>query len=292
MEEEDFEKAFEDDIEAVSDCESDVDDYLAQSIEQLKNEIASNISNGCITHSLNHDNELTELIESVKLNTIRLQESSNTATFDGNGKSPAVGVEILLHRSDPTPQSDLLACIDILDEVRDVLFAMVDSVEYIDSLKFVHSQNEEAQNVSLDRTSDLDMHYNAPDEIHAGHPDIAEFEESIAVAVPSEGAGETLLLSDDLMQHETQHQRDMQVRDMPLYMILCLVMYMCTFATHAVGAVRRQLVLEAMELQVQQKAEECQRAVEEDRKRREERRARIAEQARQLAEANKAAVGT
>lgn len=212
MEEDDLERAFEDDIDNLSDCDSsDGDDFLAESIARLKEEIQNPNSE---EHGNDKDrkSEWNQLMESITFTASMFQEfhlpntERSEITDLETAKLPAVLNDVQIERQD-----NLFESIEILDEVRDVLFAMIESVEYIAGIEYDTTEKDTAQH-----TEEVDM-FEHPVKEECDHTLVAEFqEESVAIVAPDTSEiDSSTMLYDDLLRHEDVHKKNIQVPHKP-----------------------------------------------------------------------------
>mmetsp|Transcript_10015 Transcript_10015/g.15136 ORF Transcript_10015/g.15136 Transcript_10015/m.15136 type:complete len:1476 (+) Transcript_10015:165-4592(+) len=253
---EELEQLFEDDLDDLSDVDSEGhDEFIAQSIELLKDELA-NFNN---TPAHEETEEWSELLKTADLTGRDLTlEIHSEVEFDIPNENSHSECNVL-HCPDacvsvPSINNNMLNAVEIADEVREVLFEMITSVEYIYSISYDNAE-------LLPITSDQGLTTTAPTETQcAVVSNVSDFEEQSIEAVlpfvPEEGG----LLYDDLMLHETRHKDNLQV------------------------------ALQEIEVLLQQKDEEYELAVEQDRREREERKKKIASEIEVNANKRRAAI--
>jgi hypothetical protein len=211
MEEDDLERAFENDIDNLSDCDSsDGGDFLAESIARLKEEIQNPNSE---EHGNDKDrkNEWNQLMESITFTASMFQEFHlpNAERSEINvleNAKPSAVLNVQIERQD-----NLFESIEILDEVREVLFAMIESVEYIAGFEFDTTEKDTAQH-----TEEVDM-FKHPVKEECDHTLLAEFqEESVAIVAPDTSEiDSSTMLYEDLLRHEDVHKKNIQVPHKP-----------------------------------------------------------------------------
>lgn len=211
MEEDDLEREFEDDINNISDCDSEGGDFFAESIERLKKEILNpELSED--SNRKENEYEWNQLMESITF-TSSLYHDVDVPNSDSKmlQRSIIIPSDFAKETKNDDRGEILSMSIEILDEVRDVLFAMIESVEYIDGIQF-----EKIEQTLLE--SDV---YQLPEIIETSYALVAEFEEeSVIEVVPdTSDIDSSTMLYDNLLRNEDIYRKHVQVHHLQMIII-------------------------------------------------------------------------
>mmetsp|Transcript_25946 Transcript_25946/g.48715 ORF Transcript_25946/g.48715 Transcript_25946/m.48715 type:complete len:1387 (+) Transcript_25946:144-4304(+) len=274
----DYEKFFEDDLDDISDCDDEgeqfqheKDEFVAASIAQLKLELSvpigvtggASVSGGVLTGSSEGKDALStesdvwkELMASVQKTNQQLEHVSSTIDSHVEITPRPDESEVISRRNQlevmSAPRPSPLVTVSIQqqvqngeeeaarEDIRDMLFEMVVSVEYIMSLAQDTTQESRELDVAPLATSTL---LDVPLEIEFQEP-VMELQEPQQELLLNEAAAEDLFVYDGLVDVDSSHKRKFEI------------------------------AMSDTEKAMREKEEEYKRAIEEDRLRREERRAR------------------